>query len=159
MQYIIAISILILLLIYCYNDVQKTEHLETSEAIQTIADMYNNNKLIASNLMISNDATISGKLNVDNINSSKELNITGDVNVGSNIKIPNNKGLKFAPVCRTVTPSTVDMGDQNKIFYLDRVFNTNRIKCNDNEYFNGFGGYVGPGQLSYYCCTIGTPPS
>lgn len=157
----IAIILIVLFLLFVYN---KNEHLDnttsSSEAILNLASMYNNEEIRATRLTAMDK--ISGK-NIEaserlfgkNIESSERI-LGKNVNVENNLVLQANAGFQFMPICRMVENPPANMGDQNRIAYLDRVMGGDQVKCRDDEYLNWMR-YDANGRFIIRCCRVGRP--
>ena len=131
--------LVIIIVLILYNKYFYYEHLTSTptEAIQNLSSMYNSGSLNTNNLVIQENASISGNLNVNGEITAKSINLTKQ------------------PTCQIRGIHDAFYNGQ----YLDRF----PAICNSGEYMQGFylhpfGGDTNNWEMRYVCCKLNDVP-
>lgn len=144
---LLYIIILITVIYYLYNINIENFTNEALDNIANVAGMYATGNIIATNMNVTNDLNVNNnittkKINVNDNIVSNNINATNinatNINASKMITAENVNAinLNIKPTCRIITPPFVNMGDQNKIVYLNRILSKGGEKCQNNEYLN-----------------------
>jgi len=145
MRYITIISILVLIFVlFCVIDKNTNslkEHLEISqistEAIQNLASMYNNEKIVTNNLDVTKDAKITGNVKITGETSvNNDANVSGNVRVGGNLAVVGN-----VTANNLKTDAMVPSGDKLIIGSSDKPLILNQ------KYYVGRGLHTSGGDI------------